>query len=141
MWKEISTEIQLQNFMKDVNFFHDSCLKEIRYISGAYVDKDLCMHPINDRRVLRVIIQRQSDHMPVIELEFRGLKYLKLYPIDESYTCEILASTMFFKDSYIYWCDSEHLAEEFYEGTLICASRLLWRATGNLGDCSMFQCK
>lgn len=52
------------------------------------------MHPLNDRRVLRVVIQRQYEKNSMIEMEFQGLKYLKIFPVDESYTCEILDSTM-----------------------------------------------
>ncbi len=29
--------------------FHDSCIKEMRYISGAYVSEDLSMLPINKK--------------------------------------------------------------------------------------------
>ena len=61
MWMEISDENFLKNFMESVDFFHDSCIKELKYLSGAYVDEELSMYPINDRRVLNVIIQRQYE--------------------------------------------------------------------------------
>ena len=138
MWNEINNDIEMLQFMDDMYSFHDSCIKEIRYISGAYVDSQLFMHPVNDQRVLRVAIQRQFDENRMIELEFRGLKLLQLCPTDEKYTCEISDATLFIKDAYIYWCDTGGLSMEDiegYKGTLICASKLRWRSIeGSLED-------
>ena len=134
MWNEIVDEIDLKYFMNKIGFFHDSCIKELRYISGAYVDEDLSMYPLNDKRILNVIIQRQFKDLPMIEMQFIGLKCLKLYPTAEEYTCEILDSTMFFKDDSIHWCDCGDISMndfEGYEGTLICASKLRWRSVEN----------
>ena len=117
-------------FMEMVNFFHDSCIKERHYVSGAYVNEELSMYPINDKRTCRVIIQRQSSDRSMIELQFKGLKYLKLFPVDEQYTSEILDATMILKKDCIYWCDCGGLSEkdlDYYEGTLICAEKLEWR--------------
>lgn len=134
MWQEISTDKDLHHFMEKVCFFHDSCIKEIKYTSGAYVNSDLTMHPLNDRRILRVIIQRQFEDNSMIELEFAGLNFLKLFPINDEYTCEILNSTMFFKNGFINWCDNENLSEtdvENFQGTMICASKFRWRTIKN----------
>ena len=87
MWETIHTSVEILKFMENVCYFHDSCIKEISYISGAYVDEKLSMHSLNDRRVLRVVIQRQHENNPMIEMEFQGLKHLKLFPVDERYTC------------------------------------------------------
>ena len=134
MWETISSSDEISRFMEKVYYFHDSCVKEMSYISGAYVNDSLAMHPLNDRRILRVIIQRQFAEDPMIELEFQGLKYLRLFPVDESYTCEILDSAMLLKDGDIYWCDCGDVTEADlgdYKGTLICASKLRWRAIEN----------
>lgn len=133
MWHEIKNEQDIADFMQKIYDFHDSCIKEMKYLSGAYVNEVLGMHPLNDRRVLRVIVQRQFDDIPMIELEFEGLKYLRLFPTDEEYTCEILDSTLLLKDGCIYWCD-ECISEadlDSYGGTVICASKLRWRAVEN----------
>ncbi|MEI3129995.1 MAG: hypothetical protein V8S89_03865 [Oscillospiraceae bacterium] len=74
--------------MEKLHFFHDSCIKE-QYISGAYVNAELRMHAINDRRLLRVLVQLQSAELATLEQEFGGLKYMNLIPLDETYTCEI----------------------------------------------------
>ena len=134
MWEIISTNDEILRFMERVCYFHDSCIKEISYISGAYVGDNLSMYPLNNRRVLRVVMQRQYENDSMIEMEFYGLKSLKLFPADESYTCEILDSTMIMKNGNIYWCDSGNLLEsdlDDYTGTLICASKLRWRSIEN----------
>lgn len=134
MWQIISTNDEILNFMEKVCYFHDSCIKEISYLSGAYVSDNLSMFPLNNRRVLRVVIQRQYENDSMIEMEFQGLKELKLFPVDESYTCEILDSRMIMKDGNIYWCDCDYLSEsdlDNYTGTLICASKLRWRSIEN----------
>ena len=131
MWKEIVNENDVTEFLETVCYFHDSCIKEMKYISGASVSDNLSMYPLNDRRILNVIIQRQFDDFSMIELEFQGLKYLKLFPVDGQYTCEILDATLILKGGYVYWCDCGGLSEtdlDNYEGTLICASKLRWRA-------------
>lgn len=110
----------------------------MKYLSGAYVDEKLSMYPINDLRILRVIIQRQFCDDSMVELEFSGLKFLKLFPCDDEYTCEILDSTMIMHDDNIYWCDSGGVSEKdlfSYKGTMICASKLRWRSVdGNMGQ-------
>lgn len=142
MWNEIADEKDLENLLEVTHFFHDSCIKEFRYISGAYVGEALSMHPINDRRELHVILQTQWESLSMIELEFAGLKAFKLFPVDEQYTCEILDSTMRFKDGCVYWCDCGGLSEadlEDYDGTLICASKLRWRPiVGCMGTTEFF---
>ena len=97
-------------------------------------DDDEIIKAINDKRILNVIIQRQYEELSMIEMQFIGLKCLKLFPDNEEYTCEILDSKMLIKDGFIYWCDSGEISEENfeeYEGTLVCATKLRWRAIEN----------
>lgn len=131
MWNEIVCKKDLDSFMNIMCGFHDSCVKEIKYISGAYVNEKLSMSPVNSQRILCVIIQRQFEDPSAIEMQFAGLKYLKLFPNGENYTCEILDASMIIKEDCIYWCDCEGLSEkdiESYTGTTICASKVRWRA-------------
>lgn len=134
MWEIIRTNDEVLEFMENVGYFHDSCIKELSYISGAFVDENYSMHPLNDRRILRIVIQRQDEENSMIEMEFQGLKHLNLFPVNEDYTCEILDSTMIMKDGNIYWCDCGNLSEsdlDDYTGTLICASGIRWRSIEN----------
>ena len=41
MWNEIRSEQDIRDFMDKVYAFHDSCIKEMHYVSGASVDADL----------------------------------------------------------------------------------------------------
>ena len=35
MWNKINDYNDIENFMNVVNSFHDSCIKELKYLSGA----------------------------------------------------------------------------------------------------------
>lgn len=131
MWHSVPTKDDITFLMETVRYFHDSCLKELKYVSGAYVNNDLSMHPINDTRELKMIIQRQDDNPSAIELVFSGLNYCKLFPSNEQFTCEILDTTLLWKDGNILWADCGGLSlEEIekYDGTVISAAGLRWRA-------------
>lgn len=130
MWNEIKSQNDLDSFMNMFGSFHDSCIKEFKYISGAFVYDDLSMYPINNKRILKVIFQRQARNPSVLEMEFIGLRQLNIYPIDENYTCEILDATMVLSRNCIYWYDCDALSEgdlSNYKGTLICSSIVRWR--------------
>ena len=130
MWHEIHTQQELTDFLKDILYFHDSCIKEMNYYSGAYVDDQLSMYPINDVRKLSVILQRQFQDMPMLELEFSGLKCLKLLPMDPNYSCDIQEATIVKHGECFYWCDCEPIDMNKildYEGTIIIAEKFRWR--------------
>lgn len=134
MWTEILNNSDIKSFLDTVCYFHDSCIKEMKYVSGAFVNENLSMYPVNDKRKLCVIIQRQIEDNSVIEIEFQGLKKLALNPVSADYTCEILDSTLIKKDDLIYWCDCGGYDEntiENYDGTLICAEKMRWRSLEN----------
>lgn len=127
-WNYLHSQQDIDKFMSSINRFHDSCLKELNYISGAYVDENLDMCPINSQRCLDVVFQTQLDAIPEFAIRFEGLKYLKLIPCDESYTCEIFGANMFLKDDMICWYDSEELYNnaDCY-GMVIYATKAKWR--------------
>ena len=130
MWNEIVNEVELKSFMEVFGNFHDSCIKEFKYISGAFVNEDLSMYPINSRRNLKIIFQRQVHNPAVIEMEFIGVLQLKIFPVEDNYTCEIDEATMGICDNYIFWCDEGGVAEidvSNYKGSLICSSMVKWR--------------
>lgn len=134
MWNEIKNDIELQQFMDLVNCFHDGCVKEIRYLSGAYVNADLSMYPMNDCRTLQLVIQLQNETVSMIEMKFEGLKFLRLTPVCDKYTCEISAASMFFSDNRIYWCDdvcSGKTDFDNFDGTAICAEKVCYRVIEN----------
>ena len=121
-WIEILDERALEAFAALTGHFHDGCIKELRYVSGAYVAPNLGMVPLNGRRVLRMIVQCQSKEHPVIELEFAGLKTLTLSPVGTDYTCEISEAVMRMEDGCFSWSDGGD--------TTVCAEKLRWRMLG-----------
>ena len=130
MWTELKTVEELTAFMNRVSWFHDSVLKELSYVSGAYVDEELSMHPVDDKACLRVLIQRQNETLPELELEFSGLQELRLYPTDSSYTSEIFDAALFLRNGYICFCDCGDIGPENfndYRGTSVRAKSLRWR--------------
>ena len=133
MWTELKNEEELAAFMCLVCGFHDSVLKEFSYVSGAYVDDNLNMYPMDDKACLRMLIQRQDETLSALELEFSGLQELRLYPTDPAYTSEILDAALFFRDGLICWCDCGDIGPENfddYRGTSVRAKSLRWRPCG-----------
>ena len=136
MWHSLNTQKDICDFLDIYGGFHDCCLKELHYVSGAYVNEDLSMYPVNDKRTLRVLFQSQGSSLSVVEIEFLKIYKLNLKPDSEKYTCEILDSSMFFEEGKLYWADSESFKEqrELYDGTWICAENARWRSLdGALG--------
>lgn len=133
----IKNQAEADAFMELIWSFHDSCIKEMSYVSGAFVDDNLAMYPINDQRSLRIILQRQFEDLSVIEIMFSGLKLLRL-PVTEVNTCEILDATLLIQDGLVYWCDCGGITVESmltYDGTMICAENICWRSVvGHLGE-------
>ena len=133
MWKELRTQHEIDNFMKEIIGFHDSCIKEIKYSSGAYVETNLSMSPVNTKRTLTVLIQRQFEDISALELEFSELEYISMYPVKQDYTCEILNASFFVKDGLIYWCDNGDVKEDdIHKGTVICSKKVRWRNASEL---------
>ena len=141
-WIDIHNEADLNQLLETYGGFHDSCLKELRYVSGAYVRDNLWMHPFNDQRKLYLLMQRQSESNSVLELEFSGLVQMNLQPNDENYTCEILDVSMFLEDGKIWWGDSSwfQTEREKYDGTWLCAKQVRWRILENgLGNRELYE--
>ncbi len=135
-WHEINTEEQLNDFLDIYGGFHDSCIKELKYLSGAFVNQNLDMYPVNDQRKLHIIFQRQNELLTAIEIEFSGLLRLNLIPNNAFHTCEILDVSMFFEDGKIYWGDSNWFKEqrELYRGTWLCAEKARWREVERMAN-------
>ena len=134
MWHEIKNEKDIKEFMENIVFFHDSTIKELKYYSGAYVDEKMSMYPLNDIRKVCLLIQRQYKNPCVLELEFSGLKYLKLFPTPHTHTCEIFNAGMTFYDDCILWWDDGDIPKtelDTYNGTVIFAEKLRWREVNN----------
>ena len=104
-YTEIKSNDDINNFMNMYNCFHDSCIKEIHYISGAYVSDDGWMHPINNVRSVKIIIERQAAKNANIELFFENVNELHLIPSNPK--CDAIIFHAFFEieDNKFYWAD------------------------------------
>lgn len=125
-WRFIETQENANAFMEEVCGFHDSIIKEIHYISGAFVNIDKSMMPIEDKR--SVLIQVQSQQCRNFEMAFQGVTALNLRPAADNYTGDIFDAAIIVQDESIFFSDSfmEHV-NLIYEGTWITAYSLKWR--------------
>ena len=108
--KNLSLKINkdIENLMQKDNYFHDSCLIEIIYEWGAYVNEDLSMNSINDKRILKVVFLRQENPRN-LEIKFNKLVKLNLTPESEDCDSIIFGATMEIKDGNIYWINEENV--------------------------------
>lgn len=129
MWNKIVTESDISNFMRDMNCFSDSCIKEIKYVSGGYVNKDLSMYALNSKRNLYICIQRQYNTFSTIELIFQGVYKFSMTPRNEHKDCVIYDSSLIKKQNLYYWADYEDLDINNIDdyGTLVIAEQMYWR--------------
>ena len=54
-WNKVETQSHVDALMTTFGHFHDSCIKGIKYVSGAFVDKDLSMNPVNNIRTAEIV--------------------------------------------------------------------------------------
>lgn len=138
MWNKIDTESDILNFMKLIDEFSDSCIKEVKYVSGGYVNEDLSMQAINTKRIVYIYFQRQYSTLSAIEMMFVGVKKLNLEPRNEHKDCVIYDSSLFKYQNLFYWADYEDFDidnKEDETGTYVISEQLYWRIVNSgLGD-------
>lgn len=127
-WNELNTQDDINTLLETFGYFHDGCIKELKYISGKYVTENLSMYPINSQRILSVIYQRQGRNPSVIEVVFEGLIKLNLEPNDEHSDGIIYGVYMAINDNAIYWADTEEFDFNRQNScTWIAANKAKWR--------------
>ena len=72
MWNEVKNSNDITEVMERLAYFHDSCLKELKYVSGAYIEGN-AMQPLNEKRMLSIIIHCGVADIDAIEMEFRTI--------------------------------------------------------------------
>ncbi|MCL2425178.1 MAG: hypothetical protein FWD05_02460 [Oscillospiraceae bacterium] len=126
---EINDYKDVEKLMKEFCYFHDSCIKEIAYTSGSYVNNDKTMRPINDERRVSIILQSQISEHRTIELCFELIEKLNLQPKGEGFESVIYGASLVANDELFYWSDWEglnikNISEE--SGTWISAKKVKW---------------
>ncbi len=125
-WRFIENQEDANLFMEEVCGFHDSVIKELHYISGAFVDPDNSMMPVADKR--SVTMQIQSQQCRNFTLEFEGVTALNLRPATDNYTDDIYDATLIVQDEQIFFSDSfMERIDLAYEGTWVSAYSLKWK--------------
>lgn len=131
-YKYLTNENDIENFMKLYGYFHDSCIKELKYESGMYVNSNLSMQPINDKRNLNIIFQRQFSTFSTIEMVFEGLVCLHLNPSSSDMDGIINSAYMCIKDGEVLWLDSDNFNKEIDSKELNKLSNITWIKAENV---------
>lgn len=129
-WNYVETQSDADLLMEQTCNLHDSVIKEIYYISGAYVDSNKAMQPTDDLR--RVTVKIQSQQCDDVEMIFEGVTALNLRPALDNYTADIFGASLIVKDASVFFCDEclEGI-DTSYKGTWILAYSLKWRFVNN----------
>lgn len=131
-WLNLDGSAEIASLMEQFGSFHDSCIKEARYVSGAYVNTDYSMLAENGRRDLCLLFQRQESGPEAIELVFTGVRSFHLEPATPEFTCEIMEAYFRWEEDLIWWSDwpdfdpaQPRLGENY---TWVCAEGARWRS-------------
>lgn len=128
-YKIIKNKADIDELMSEFDSFHDSCIKEISYESGSYVDKDRAMYPFDDKRGLTIVFQSQGAAFRTVELKFEGLIRLNLLPRKENYDSIIFEASLIEQNGVYYWSEwgNFNLNEENDSfGTWLAAKKVSW---------------
>lgn len=133
MWNEVKSQNDADALMELFGGFHDGCIKEMKYISGEYVNEELSMNLFNSLRDLYVIFQHQNRNPSTIEVVFSRLIRMNLAPQDEQFDGIILGACIAVNEDCVIWVDddwvkAENIGEALNEeNTWIKAGEMKWR--------------
>ncbi len=88
-WHEIVNAEDINTLQSFYGGFHDSCIKELKYLSGAGVNDKRAMFSGEAKdRIVDVVFQRQG--LPItIELRFVGMRKMNIVGWQQNYFCDI----------------------------------------------------
>lgn len=125
-WRYIETQQDIEFILEQTSSFHDSVLKDLNYISGAYVDEKNSMYCSDSER--RVTIHFESQWCRPIEMIFEGVTALNLRPSSDNYSSNIYGATLLLQNASVFFCDDTiNDIDELYIGTWVKAYSLRWR--------------
>ena len=143
-WYEIKSTTDIDKLLDQYGGFHDSCLTELYYRSGAYVDSNNAMICEPQASYELHMVFHSQWHKKPLELCFNGVRELHIAGFQDNYFCEILDCYLAFHtdlikgkdDPLIVWADfdgfspyqirQENLLHEPAE-TYVIARNLKWR--------------
>ena len=143
-WYDVNNQSDINYLMETYGGFHDSCITELRYISGADVNDNLSMGfgESLDRK-LSIIFKRQWKPVK-IELLFEGMRQMNIAGWQNNYFCDIFDCYLAIHndlvkgrdDNLIVWADNSGFnPKELYERKIlseplisyIISEKLKWR--------------
>lgn len=127
----INNNDDIESFMIEFNRFHDSCIKEIKYVSSSNVDAKRAMRPFDDDNYLIIVFQSQIAKNGVIELRFDKLGRLNLKPREEGYDSIIFEASLIKHNDLYYWSEWANFDPDENNdsiGTWVSAKKISWRA-------------
>ena len=129
LFNNISDKSSIDYLMHMFNGFHDSCIKEIRYVSGTYVDRNRAINPFDSIKTAAVIFQSQSAAIRTIEMKFEKVHRLILCPKGEDEDAIIYGASIKKYNGLLYWSsidDAELTELESNEFTWISSEKISW---------------
>lgn len=130
-YKEIRTMDDVLEFMNLFNHFHDSCLKELKYVSGSYVNPDLSMVASDSLKTISAVFHSQNPNLSSIEIVFLDVERLCLVPRLDHYDSIILGAHFSLMDGIFYWAEYDdfdyHRSTEF-NGTWVQCKGVKWKS-------------
>ena len=147
-WTQIKNQKDIDDLMEKFDYFHDSCVKEIKYTSGMYVEKEAKgMNAVNEKREVHVIVQRQWRPY-CLEMIFEKILCMGLKPQDECYDGVIYDAYITKEKDYWVWFDATDFKDDYKEMydynnvTFVKAEKIKWRFNDELlGEDDIFVMK
>lgn len=127
-WIEVNSKEDV-DYLNDIfGNFHDSCLKEICFSSGGYVQEDLSMHALG-QPIARFLFQRQWENPSAIEIEFRDVIQINIKPEGENEFVDIMIEHLYLYDNIFFWSARDYEIHEADKDchTWISAKSVYWR--------------
>ena len=127
MWKQVKTQKDIDEMLLECRGFHDCCLYNLQYVSGAYVDETGSMYPMNSKRTITLQLHQQGGSPKTIELQFNGLCTMVLSPTSLDFTCELLEAYVVLHNEKVFWMSDSSEVTDTDQRVYICAEELSWR--------------
>jgi len=124
-WNYIEKQRDIDFILEQTSGFHDSVLKNLNYVSGAYVDDENQMHGNDDVR--QITMRFDSQWCNSIEMIFEGVISLNLRPYPEQSFSFLFDASLIIQDEIIFFADSRDALDKSYDGTWIESYGLRWR--------------
>ena len=106
MWYELTSQTDIDTFMKKVASFHDSCIVKLHYASGTYVNNNRAMVMATEPYIY-ITFHSQMAAFSKFEMEL-GLVDKFSINLDLDGSLEIYEATFKKKDDGFYWYSDEY---------------------------------